>query len=280
MAYTIVKLAVVAVILVITVGIASASFQQVDAGHIGTKLTWGNVDKTPIQEGGYFVIPMYQEIVQMSIQIQKYVSDTESASKDLQSVRTQVTVNYHPLPDKVPEVYQQLGQSYEDRIINPAIEETVKQVTANFNAEELITQRPLVKAQIEEAIQNRLFINNIMVDHVSITEFTFSEKFNQVIELKVEAEQKAFKAVNDLKRIEVEAKQRIAEAYGIAESKKAIGDAEAYALSVVGKALDENPDLIVLENIKRWNGILPEFLLQGGESGSPAILLSVPTNTP
>lgn len=276
MSFLIPKLGGLLVITILVIGLGTMSFHQVNAGHIGAAVTWGNVDLSPLQEGGYFVIPLYQTVIQMPIQIQKYESTTDSASKDLQTVTTQIAVNYHPLPDKVPTVYQQLGFSYEDRIINPAIEETVKSVTANFNAEELITQRPLVKQQIEESITKRLSINNIMVDHISITDFQFSALFASAIEAKVEAEQNAFKAENDLKRIEVEAKQKIATAYGIAESKKAIGDAEAYALSVVGKALEENPDLLTLENIKRWNGVLPYFLTNGEGGDSPTILLSVP----
>lgn len=268
-------LAFAAVVAVGLVGLGFASFQIVESGEIGVLRTWGEVDMTPVQEGGHFVIPVMQVITPMSIQIQKYESTTDSASRDLQTVTSQIAVNYHPLPDKVPFVFQQLGENYEDRIINPAIEETVKQVTANFNAEELITQRPQVKAQIEEEITKRLAINDIMVDHISITDFQFSALFAKAIEDKVEAEQKAIKAENDLVRIQVEAQQVIAEAYGIAESKKAIGDADAYALSVVGKALRENPDIIVLENVKRWDGVLPYFYTQGEGGNSPTILLSV-----
>ena len=54
----------------------------------------------------------------------------------------------------------------------PAIQESVKQVTARFNAEELITKRETVKDQIEEQIRNRLAAN-IIVDAISITEFSF-----------------------------------------------------------------------------------------------------------
>jgi regulator of protease activity HflC (stomatin/prohibitin superfamily) len=49
---------------------------------------------------------------------------------------------------QVKTLYKNLGLDYENRVIQPAIEETVKQVTANYNAEELITKRPLVKQDL------------------------------------------------------------------------------------------------------------------------------------
>lgn len=275
MANKILVLAFLAIIAIVAIAVANMSYATVDSGEIGVLRTFGETSMEPQQEGFHWILPIAQTITPMSIQIQKYESATPSASKDLQSVRTEITVNYHPDPSMVPVVFQQLGVNYEDRIINPAIEETVKQVTANFNAEELITQRPLVKAEIENAIKTRLAINNIIVDHVSITDFRFSDKFDKVIEEKVEAEQKAFKAENDLLRIEIEAKQAIAKAYGIAESKKAIGDAEAYALTVVGEALRSNSDLLTKEYINNWNGVLPYFYSSGGEGNTPQLLLSV-----
>ena len=92
----------------------------------------------------------------------KYDKDTRSASKDLQTVQTTVTVNYHAEYEKVNYLYKEIGLDYENRVIGPAVEETVKQVTANYNAEELITKRPLVKGDIENAIRDRL--NQFYVD--------------------------------------------------------------------------------------------------------------------
>jgi len=286
MSKTILTLAVMAIVLVAIVGIAVSSYTTVESGHIGVLKTWGETDMEPKPEGFHWIIPMAQKITPMSIQIQKYVSDTESASKDLQTVRTQVTVNHHLLPSKVPYIFQNLGLYYEDRIINPAVEETVKQVTANYNAEELITKRPLVKSAIEESITQRLAKNDIIVDHISITDFNFSEDFNRAIEQKVTAEQQALTAQNQVAIKEAEARQRVAEAEGIANSKIAVakgeaeavklaGDAEAYAINVKAEALRNNPDILTLENIQRWNGILPYFYSSGADGKSPQLLLNI-----
>ena len=140
------------IILLIIVGVvAFASVKIVDSGHRGVLLHWNAVDLTqpPLDEGLHFVVPFQDEVVDIEVRTLKYEKATRSASKDLQTVETTVTVNYHPDRESVHKLYKNLGLDYENRVIQPAIEETVKQVTANYNAEELITKRPLVKQDIE-----------------------------------------------------------------------------------------------------------------------------------
>ena len=105
-------------------------------------------------------------------------------------METTVTVNYHPDKENIHRLYQDLGLDYENRIIQPAIEETVKQVTANYNAEELITKRPLVKQDIEVSIRDRLAQFQVVTEVISITDFEFSPLFAQAIEAKVEADKR------------------------------------------------------------------------------------------
>ena len=137
-----------------------------------------------------------------------------SASGDLQDVSTQVALNYHINPDTAQILYQQLGFDYSNRVVSPAIQESVKQVTARYNAENLITNRETVKGEIENQIKQRLAAYNIDVETISITEFQFSEQFRRAVEAKVEAEQRALQANNDLRRIEIEAQQAEAKAVG------------------------------------------------------------------
>ena len=142
------KIVVGAIILLIIIGVvASASVKIVESGNRGVLTQWSAVDLTspPLNEGIHFVVPFQDEVVQIEVRTLKYDKETRSASKDLQTVETTVTVNYHAEYEKVNFLYKEIGLDYENRVIGPAVEETVKQVTANYNAEELITKRPLVK---------------------------------------------------------------------------------------------------------------------------------------
>lgn len=265
----------IGIVLLIIIGVVVASAVQiVDAGHRGVLLHWNAVDTNvlPLEEGLHFVTPFADSIVQMEVRTLKYVKSTSSASQDLQTVSTAVTVNYHPAPNSVHTLFKEVGMDYENRIIQPAIEEVVKQVTANYNAEELITKRPQVKSDIESEITSRLNTYNVVTEVVSITDFQFSALFAQAIESKVEAEQKAFKAENDLLRIEVEARQHEAQAQGIAKANIAEAQGEAEAIRVINNALSNNPHYLEWLKTQAWDGKLP---LVVGEGGTPFI--QIPT---
>jgi regulator of protease activity HflC (stomatin/prohibitin superfamily) len=208
----------------------------------------------------------------LEVRTLKFIKATSAASKDLQTVSTEITVNYNPQPERVHYLYKEVGLDYENRVISPTVEEVVKQVTANYNAEELITKRPQVKADITEQISARLGDFNIETQIVSITDFQFSALFAQAIESKVEAEQKAFKAENDLKRIEVEARQHEAQAIGIAQANIAEASGEAEAIRIINNALSNNPHYLEWLKTQQWDGKLP---LVVGEGGTPFI--AIPT---
>ena len=265
----------IGIIILIIVGVvAFASVKIVEAGHRGVLLHWNAVELNapPLDEGLHFVVPFQDEVVDVEVRTLKYEKETRSASKDLQTVETTVTVNYHPDKEAVHRLYKNLGLDYENRVIQPAIEETVKQVTANYNAEELITKRPLVKADIETSIRERLNQFEVVTEVISITDFEFSPLFAQAIEAKVEAEQKALKAENDLIRIEVEARQREANAIGVANANIAEANGEAEAIAIINQALAENPNYLEWLKTQAWDGRLP---LVVGEGGTPFIQIPV-----
>ena len=270
-----VKGVMIGIIVLVLIGVIAASAVQiVDAGNRGVLLHWNAVDLTvsPLSEGLHFVTPFADSVVQMEIRTLKFVKATSAASKDLQTVSTEITVNYHPEPNSVNRLYQEVGLDYENRIITPTVEEVVKQVTANYNAEELITKRPQVKSDITAEISSRLNEFDVVTEIVSITDFQFSALFAQAIEQKVEAEQKAFKAENDLKRIEVEARQHEAQAIGIAAANIAQANGEAEAISIINQALANNPEYLEWLKTQAWDGKLP---LVVGEGGTPFISIPV-----
>ena len=269
------KIVLLAIIVLVIIGVvASSSVKIVDAGNRGILTHWNAVDLTnpPLDEGIHFVIPFQDDVVQMEVRTLKYDTSTRSASQDLQTVQTTVTVNYHPDTERVHFLYKEIGLAYESRVIQPAIDETVKQVSANYNAEELITKRPLVKADIENAIRDRLNQFYIETEVISITDFEFSPLFAKAIESKVEAEQKAQKAENDLIRIEVEARQLEAQAVGLAAANIAEAQGEAEAISIINQALSNNPFYLEWLKTQAWDGRLP---LVVGEGGTPFI--AIPT---
>lgn len=225
---------------------------QVGAGQRGIVLNFGAVQKQVLDEGLHLRIPVMQEIVLMDVKVQKAETDAAAASADLQDVTSRVALNYHVVPDKANVVYQNIGVQFKERIIDPAILEVVKAVTAKYSAEELITKRPAVSEAMRVALMERLLVNNIAVDAFSIVTFSFSKIFTEAIESKQTAEQLALKAKRDLDRIKIEAEQKITTARAEAESLRL-------------QRANISPDLIELRKIEanmkaieKWNGILPQ----------------------
>ena len=244
------KLIIVAALVLVL--FAFKPWVQIGAGERGVVQNFGAVQDIVLNEGIHFKIPVMQTVTLMDIKIQKVITDAASASSDLQDVDLSVAVNYHIIPDKANIVYQTIGIQFKERIIDPAIQEVMKAVSARYTAEELITKRPAVSTEMQDTLTDRLLSYNISVDAFYIVSFSFSQTFTDAIEAKQTAEQNALKAKRDLDRIKVEAEQTIAAA-----------TAEAEALRL--QKMNISPDLIELRKIEanlkaieKWNGTLPQ----------------------
>jgi len=243
---------IVIVVVIIFILIFFRPWVQVGPGQRGIVLNFGAVQKQVMDEGLHLRIPVMQEVVLMDVKVQKAETDAAAASADLQDVTSRVALNYHIVPDQANIVYQNIGVQFKERIIDPAILEVVKAVTAKYTAEELITKRPAVSEAMRRNLMDRLIVNNIAVDAFSIVTFSFSKVFTEAIESKQTAEQLALKAKRDLDRIKIEAEQKITTARAEAESLRL-------------QRANISPDLIELRRIEanmkaieKWNGILPQ----------------------
>ena len=180
----------------------------------------------------------------------------EASSRDLQMVNFEVTFAYHVDSQHATEILTQLNDDAEARVITPAILEAIKSVTAQYDVQDLVSKRPEVRDKIETFVKSRLVPYHIVAETVSITNFKFSDQYEQSIEAKVTAQQNAEKAVNDLERIKTEADQKVAAAEG-----------EAKALAAQkGQITPELLQLRTIEMLKeKWNGQMPTTIIgQGG----------------
>ena len=229
------------------------SLGTVGAGERGVKTRFSNVvgEVTP---GLYFKLPFIEHIEKMDVQTQKEQTIAAAASADLQNVSTEVAVNYNIEPTAVRDLFITIGTDYKIRIIDPAIQEVVKAVTASYTAEELITKRPAVTDAIKTQLTERLEANHIIVSAVSIVNFNFSEQFNQAIEAKVTAEQNALAAKNKLDQVKYEAAQTVTTA-----------QAQAQAIQIQAQAIQQQggANYVQLQAVNKWDGHLPTQMIPG-----------------
>ena len=251
------RVAVVVIIVIIIIVVMVESVVTVQAGFRGVVLYLGAVEDRVLGEGLHFITPFVEQVVQMEVRTQKFQAEASAASKDLQEVQTVIALNYRIDPQQTNKIYQLLGVNYQERVISPTIQESVKGSVAKFNAEELITKRETAKNVIAEAIRNTLASNNIVTQNVFITDFQFSQSFADQIEQKVVAFQKFLTEQNNLRTVQVVANQTVVQAEATARSNVAKADGEAQAISIITEQLRSSPEYLQWQSINRWNGQLP-----------------------
>lgn len=239
--------------------VALNSFTSVEAGHSGVVLTFGKVSEAVLSEGLHVKVPFIQQIIQIDNRVLKAEVDCSSASKDLQTVSSTIALNYRVRNEASARIYKEVGPSYESVIINPAIQECVKAVTAKYTAEQLITERQQISDQMKELLNEKISSYGLELEIFNIIAFEFTDEYNAAIEAKQTAQQNALKAEQDLQRIKVEAEQTVAQAQA---------EAEAYRL----KSEQITPQMIAMEYIDKWDGKLPA--VAGGDSSSMLIDIS------
>ena len=233
------------------------SIGTIDAGERGVRTRFGAV-KGVVEQGLYFKLPLIEKMHKMNVQTKtvKYELDDPlfSASKDLQDVKIAVVLNYRLDPTKVETIYQQYGTvlQYEERIIRPAVRDTVKAVASQFTAEELVTKRAEFTDRVVIVINERLATQFVTTERVNITNFEFSKSFTEAIEAKVTAVQNAEAAKNKLEQIKFEAQQTIETAKATAEAQRI----QAQSLAAQGGS-----DYVQLKALEKWDGHLPTQMI-------------------
>ncbi len=241
-AKTIIRLVVAFIVVVLVVLLDP--FVQVSAGERAVVTHFGNVSGE-LGPGLHGLMPLVTNAHIINVQTQKEQTKASAASSDLQSVSADIAVNYNVDPNKVTDLYTRIGDDYQSKIIDPAVQEVVKSVTANYTAEELITKRAQVTTDMEVALSAKLQTNDIVVSTVNIVDFNFSETFNAAIEAKVTAQQNALAAKNKLDQVTYEGQQTIVSA-----------KAQAEAIQIQAQAINSQggADYVELQRIKAWDG--------------------------
>lgn len=238
---------IIAAILVIALALA---FAVVPAGHRGVVTRFGAVNRT-MAEGLQMKWPFIESVRRMDCRVKKLQTEANAASRDMQDVLMIIAVNYRVNAEQVASLYGTVGMQYEDTLIGPAIQESVKAASAGYSAEELITRRVDVSRSMEQRLSQKLAKYGVIIDSLNVVNLQFSKEFMAAIEAKQAAEQMSEKAKRDLDRIRTEAEQKIVQA-----------KAEAESLRI--QRQDITPDLLRLREIEamaraieKWDGKLP-----------------------
>ncbi|MCL2222811.1 MAG: prohibitin family protein [Oscillospiraceae bacterium] len=237
---------ILGVFVLLVIILAAASIRIVPPGHTGVRVLAGQV-RGQTTEGLRFVVPFVEQMQMMNNRTVAMEMSTEAVTRDLQAVRMNYIVNYQLNTDASANVFRTIGSAYESIVLRPIVEETLKDITARYAIEELITERARVSADITSALQVAFTTRGFTLERFNIVDFHFSPEFSVAIEQVRIAEQNALRAEQDLARVEFEAE---------ADRERARAQADVLRLQAQ-ELTDTNLAAMWLET---WNGVLPVFV--------------------
>ena len=266
-------IAVICIIAVIAAIVVFSAGAIVPAGCTGVVVTLGSVSDTTYSEGFHLKIPFVQQVEIVSNKIQVYETDASAVSKDLQTVNSKIAVNFRVRSDASASIYKNIGSDYQQVILMPAVQESMKAISARYNAEQLITNRNQVGQEIKEQLESKVSEYGIQIEKFNIVNFDFSAEFNSAIEQKQVAEQNLLKTKTEQEEqlviADADAQKKIKAANAEAAAIKAKADAQAEANKVISESL--NDTLLRYQLLEKWDGSVPKV----ASSANPLLTLDL-----
>lgn len=256
-----IKWIIIGIVVLLAIITLFNSFKSVPTGYVGVKTQFGKVQDDVLQEGLNGKVPFIEKIVLIDCRTKKVEVTSESSSKDMQTVNVTIAVNYNIGKDTANKLYKEVGTDYENIIISPAILESIKAITAQYTAEELITKRAEVSAMIQEALHNKVENRGFSITEFNVTNIDFSEAFDQAIEAKAVKQQEVETAKAELE------KQKIQNEKEISVAEKDAKVMELQNAQITDKTLRLKELEIKEKMINKWSGNFPNTMLNDSMFG-------------
>ena len=234
-------------------------FHIVPPGHRGVVVQLGRVNPEKRGEGIMFKLPVMTQVIDYPVMQLKADGRAESFSSDLQNMTIAYTLMYRVPENQVVRLFQEYKGDPYQTLIEPRVQEAVKQVAAVYRAEDLVKNREKVKHEVLERVRSSVG-ELLNIADVAITNIDLSNELEQAIEQKVVREQEALAKTFELEREKKQAEITIVKA-----------EAEAKSVSIKGEAIKNSKEVIELEIAQRWDGKAP-LSVSVGQAGAQVLL--------
>lgn len=228
--------------------LVGCGFEIVDTGYRGIETRFGEVVGQPLPEGLHWYNPFTSRIQEIEVREQKIEHETECFTRDTQKVVIKFAMTFYPDPAKIHELYRQFGWEWQEKIVLPPTLGSIKDVVGQYIADDLVAKREAAKTAAQDELQLNLAARNVTVTRIDFTNLDFDDAYEQAVEAKVVAIQKAAESKNKTVEIEEKARQSVIAA-----------EAEAKSMRIRSQALSENKSLVEWEAVQKWDGKLPQY---------------------
>ncbi len=225
-----------------------ASCHQNEPMQRSIEVRFGKTDNIVYKEGMYFYNPIAVDILKISIANQSIEKEVNVYSSDLQPVKTKIRIQYEIPEASVKNILVNFNGNVVDIFVIPKVIEALKEITSTKTAENIVKQRDDIKKRVLELSKQKL--NNLVnLTDVVIEDTELSDSLEKAIESKMIQEQEAEKSKFLQEQAKIDAQTKIIRA-----------QAEAKSAEILGKAVSDNPKIIQLEMIKKWDGQMPQVV--------------------
>ncbi len=215
------------------------SIYTVPGGHRAIMFSrLSGLNNEPIGEGTHFLVPWLEHPIIFDVKTKPRNVVSLTGTRDLQMVNISVRVLSRPSNNHLAFIYRRLGSDYDERVLPSIVNEVCKQVIAQFNAAQLLTQREQVSRLIRRNLVQRAEEFKLVLDDVSITNLTFGNEFMAAVERKQVAQQEAERARFMVDKALQDKRSIIIKSQG-----------EAKSAELIGKAIANNPGFLELRRI-------------------------------
>lgn len=223
------------VLIVLLVWLFFASIVIVEAGQTGVYSLFGRVKDKELRSGFHLVIPLAR-VTKISIRTEEYTmsiikgegkieraDSITSLTKEGLEVDLDITVLHRLNEEYASDIYKNVGLTYEEKIIRPAIRTTIREVVAKYEAKDLYSDKRGEAAMgILESLKIKLEPRGIVAEDVLLRNVALPANLAQSIQEKLQAEQEAQKYDFILEKEKKEKERKIIEAEGQKESQRII----------------------------------------------------------
>jgi len=215
----------------------SASFTIIEPGYVGVPVLFGNVGSQSLP-AGFHPIFFLTDIYKMSIQTKNYTMSSvnnegnkagddavATLSRDQLILKFDVSVWYHLDPAQANNVYSNIGLSYEEVIVRPAIRTALVNAATKFDASDVMSlQRDAYTKMVTDLLLQELNGKGVVLDKVLIRNVEPPTTVSDAIAAKLKASQEAQQMEYTIQFAQKEAERKAIEAQGISNAQKIIGN--------------------------------------------------------
>lgn len=251
---------------------AFSNYHSIDAGYVGVKVNRfadKGVQNEVVGAGRYF-LSWNEDLYKFPTfnQLKNYEYAFSFQTEDAMEVKAFIGVEYNINPEKAATVFatyrKGIGEITEVNLRQYISDSLIKNATLMDINELTQGGKTKLLEKVQEDIREKLEPIGVHIVKISwMSDLEYPSQVRESINAKIEATQRALLRENEIAQSEAEAQKLIAEAKGEAESKRIRAEADAQAIRIMGKALRENPDVVELKAVERWNGSLPQYMTSG-----------------